>query len=762
VATDQAPATVWGERLRGGFAHRRAAGVAVAVAAAAGAGLLIGLWTPRGPVTTPQALGSIALGLLVGAVAGVAVRSRWALLLAPAVLVAVVEVVRLDSVGPTVDAVRPDGIYGLGALLVGRGFSGLLLLLPVLLGAAVGRAWAVRRRPPRSTAGRLGLAVRRTVALGTAAGLLLLAVALVRPATTEPIRSADGQREPGSVAELSTVAVGGHEQTMLVRGNSVDAPVLLFLAGGPGGFEIGTMSRYARPLEEHFVVVAWDQRGTGASYGALEPAQTLTFDSAVDDTVELAEHLRDRFDEEQVYLLGNSYGTLVGVRAAQERPDLFAALVGAGQMVDIRETDELFYEATLQHAEQTGDSAVVETLRANGPPPYDDPADYLPATAGEHRWNDYSDVPGFPGRREPTESLLVPEYSLVDTVRAVSGLVDTYSVLYPQLQDVDLRTDAPRLDVPVYLVQGRHEAPGRAVPAREWFDLLDAPRKQWFTFDVSGHRPFVQEPERLADVLAGTVLPETDDSARPTPVVAGPGVPEQDELRDLFSRYNEAVWPASALAHALGLAALALVVARPGGRTDRIVALGLAAAWLWVGVGFYAWWAAPPAPAASAAFGAVFVVQAGLLARAGLLRRQLAFRPGGGRGVGFGWAALAYAFVVHPVLVAVLGSGYAETQLVGTAPGPTAVATVGLLLLARPPLPHLLVLPAAWAVLASLSALGQSGYQGGGLVVTAVLAVVALLVVMRRDRARTTFRDDLPERPGSQRMPAREPQDVRP
>lgn len=35
------------------------------------------------------------------------------------------------------------------------------------------------------------------------------------------------------------------------------------------------------------------------------------------------------------------------------------------------------------------------------------------------------------------------------------------------------------VDVPVYLVIGRHEARGRVVPAQEWFDVLDAPAKQW-------------------------------------------------------------------------------------------------------------------------------------------------------------------------------------------------------------------------------------------------------------------------------------------
>jgi pimeloyl-ACP methyl ester carboxylesterase len=62
--------------------------------------------------------------------------------------------------------------------------------------------------------------------------------------------------------------------------------------------------------------------------------------------------------------------------------------------------------------------------------------------------------------------------------------------------------------VPVYLVEGEHEALGRVVPAREWFDLLDAPSKQWIDLPQSGHRPHFEQPADCAGVLR-TVLSET-------------------------------------------------------------------------------------------------------------------------------------------------------------------------------------------------------------------------------------------------------------
>lgn len=92
----------------------------------------------------------------------------------------------------------------------------------------------------------------------------------------------------------------------------------------------------------------------------------MTFDGAVDDTIELTEQLRAWFGQDRIYLVGNSYGTLLGVRAVQQRPDLFAAYVGTGQMVSPVETDRLFYDDTIAWATRTGDDALLATLRRTG------------------------------------------------------------------------------------------------------------------------------------------------------------------------------------------------------------------------------------------------------------------------------------------------------------------------------------------------------------------------------------------------------------
>ena len=105
-----------------------------------------------------------------------------------------------------------------------------------------------------------------------------------------------------------------------------------------------------------------------------------------------------------------------------------------------------------------------------------------------------------------SEGLLVGEYSLLDQAHVFAGFLDTFAVLYPQLQDIDLRTDVPRLDVPVYLFQGRHETRGRAVLAEQWLGALDAPDKQLAVAATSGHRALWEQPGAFHTFMTETVL----------------------------------------------------------------------------------------------------------------------------------------------------------------------------------------------------------------------------------------------------------------
>ena len=179
----------------------------------------------------------------------------------------------------------------------------------------------------------------------------------------------------------------------MVRGQSADLPVLLYLSGGPGQSDLPYARVLFEELTQDFIVVGWDQRGTGKSYrpsppslpiphphsttcaalhAALDPTADLTLDQAVADTIELTNYLRTRFDEEKIYLLGESWGSTLGVLAVQQRPDLYHAWIASGQMVSQRETDRRLYYDVLALAGRTGDAALRNQMLAFGAPPYAD------------------------------------------------------------------------------------------------------------------------------------------------------------------------------------------------------------------------------------------------------------------------------------------------------------------------------------------------------------------------------------------------------
>lgn len=474
------------------WAERRV-GISLVAALAIAFGLASAWWTPRGPITTDEALISMAVALIVGAAAGLITGSRWSMLVAPVVFGVVFELARIGYVGPTVDAINLGSFLGVVAFVLGRVVHGVLVLVPMILGAGYG-VWLAGRLGNQEAphVGGFGWSI---IGLASVA-LVGVVFFLARPATTAPILGPDGG-PPESIAELTAVEIGGHEQVLMVRGRSVDNPVLLYLAGGPGGTDIGAMRRDVG-LEAEFVVATWEQRGASKSYSALDPTETFTLDQLVSDTIEVTDYLRDRFDEDRIFLVGQSWGSTLGILAAQQRPDLYHAFVGVGQMVSQRATDVMFWEDALAWARSTGDDGLAQILEDNGPPPYEDINRYDPVVSAEHLWNDY---PGLDLSHEMPGTLFVPEYTWMDRINAFRGFLDTNATLYPQLQDIDFREDVRRLEVPYYMVLGEHEARGRAVLADEWFGMVQAPSKERFTFEESGHRPNFDRPADFVAVM---------------------------------------------------------------------------------------------------------------------------------------------------------------------------------------------------------------------------------------------------------------------
>ena len=171
----------------------------------------------------------------------------------------------------------------------------------------------------------------------------------------------------------------------------------------------------------------------------------------------------------------------------------------------------------------------------------------------------------------------------------------------------------------------------------------------------------------------------------------------------LFEHYNAAIWPVQVVAYGLGFLVILLIL-RPRPGSDRVVAAVLAGSWLWTGVVYHAMTFATINWAGSA-FAALFVIQGLLVAWTGTLRGRFRFRfvadfPGW-CGLGF----VVYAMAVHPLVGWLTGYGWPRAPMFGVAPAPTALFTLGVLLLAAPRVPwHLLAIPVLWTLVGGATA----------------------------------------------------------
>ena len=329
-------------------------------------------------------------------------------------------------------------------------------------------------------------------------------------AMTRPIVDAQGNPIPGSIATLEKVTLHGSQQWISIRGHDVRKPVLLFLAGGPGGSQLSTERFALAELEKHFVIVNWEQPGAGKSFDAVDRS-TLTPERYIEDANSLVAILKERFGQEKVYVLGESWGSALGIMLVQRYPEDFHAFIGTGQMVAFLENDLMCYELALDWAREKGDTAKVEALTKQGPPPYYGSgmawkeAAFLTDTFAHMNQNPAISDNGFSTWRD----LAAPEYGLYDKVSWFRGVLETLDVVYPQLWEVDFRQQATQLAVPIYFLIGRHDINAPTILTEQYYAVLEAPHKEIIWFEHSGHTPWVSESDHFVQVMVETVLAQT-------------------------------------------------------------------------------------------------------------------------------------------------------------------------------------------------------------------------------------------------------------
>lgn len=334
---------------------------------------------------------------------------------------------------------------------------------------------------------------------------------------------------PNGVDERVKLRIGGVEQWLSIRGRDRRNPILFFLHGGPAAVTMPVSYTYQSPWEDYFTVVQWDQRGAGKTYAAnteQQMAPGMTIAGMTDDATRIAQYLREHYGKRKIFLMGHSWGTVLGTRLAQRHPDWFHAYIGVGQVVNMRRNEEIGFAFALREAKADHNDQAVRELESLMPYPGTAPLT-IGRIATRSKWETY--YGGLvQGRRDfsfdADAASLSPDYDRAELGAIGKGSMYTLKHLLPSLMGLDLG-DTTDFRCPVILFVGQHDYTTSHELAEKWFDRIQAPSKHMVLFADSAHMVMLEQPGRFLMHLVTDALPlaQKAGDAAPAEVTRGEG-----------------------------------------------------------------------------------------------------------------------------------------------------------------------------------------------------------------------------------------------
>jgi len=315
---------------------------------------------------------------------------------------------------------------------------------------------------------------------------------------------------PQGVNERIKLRIGGIDQWVSIRGKDRRNPILLFLHGGPASPTMPEAYTFQTPWEDYFTVVQWDQRGAGKTYAANSEAAMdpgMSVDGMTHDAAELVQYLRNRFNKPKIFLLGHSWGTILGVTLAQQHPEWFYAYISVGQVVNGRRNEEVGYNFALRRAREEGNQTAIRELQAIAPYPGTKPT--IDSVGVRSKWEMYYGGLAW-GRKdyqfEDDAESLSPDYSRADLQAIGKGSLYSLNHLLPALLATNF-DHVTTFHCPVIVYVGAHDYTTSHELAETWFTHIEAPSKRLVVFADAAHMMMQEQPGRFLVHLVTDALP---------------------------------------------------------------------------------------------------------------------------------------------------------------------------------------------------------------------------------------------------------------
>lgn len=297
---------------------------------------------------------------------------------------------------------------------------------------------------------------------------------------------------------LDKVILGGIEQCILVRGINEQNPIILFLHGGPGLPMMPFHQHFQSNIEEKYLVVHWDQRGTGKSYSENIPINSMNLSQILADAHELVLLLKQRYCKYKIYLAGHSWGSIIGINLIHLHPGDFYGFISIGQVVDFSKSLIISHAFALEKAKERGFEDAINELIGIGEPPFnEDDAKLSVILRNVERFGGkmHNEV-SFPSIANKCE-----DYTEFDVKNIPKGLEFSDTYLWSEVVKTNMMDNFIEFKVPIYFLCGKYDYITPTKLIEEYCNKINAPAKKVIVFENSAHYPYIEEPDEFSQAI---------------------------------------------------------------------------------------------------------------------------------------------------------------------------------------------------------------------------------------------------------------------
>jgi len=299
--------------------------------------------------------------------------------------------------------------------------------------------------------------------------------------------------------KIIKVELNGFKQKIHIKGDP-SKPILLFLHGGPGVCNRHMCGVYNQDLLEDFMVVGWDQRGTGGSYWGCDHSK-LSIDLLASDANELVNYLCETYHKEKIFAIGGSWGSLLGTKLAYKYPEKLYAFFGFGQFVDGELNEKISYDFAMAEAKKNNDQESIDKLIKIGPPVMGCYKDiYNDMLVERSVMNKYG---GYSKKNQPKSYtgglakayICSGEYTIGDVLGVLLGNKPVLLNMWKEVGACKLEEECVNFKIPYFIFDGCLDKNTPADLVEDYYKKIKAPYKELVWYKESGHNPLIDEAD---------------------------------------------------------------------------------------------------------------------------------------------------------------------------------------------------------------------------------------------------------------------------